>query len=55
MLLSEAILGVPTDTIYGLAGLAQSTKAVETIYDIKGRDFNKAISICVGDVTQIQK
>lgn len=55
MLMADGILGVPTDTIYGLAGLAQSTKAVETLYDIKGRDFNKAISICVGNVEQIKK
>jgi tRNA threonylcarbamoyl adenosine modification protein (Sua5/YciO/YrdC/YwlC family) len=52
-LLAQAVVAVPTDTIYGLAGLAQSKKAIESIYAIKGRDESKPIAICVSSVEQI--
>ena len=52
---AENVIAVPTDTIYGIAGLAQSDKAIATIYRIKDRDPNKPISICVGDVEDIYK
>ena len=46
------VIATPTDTIYGLAALANNTKAVTKIYDIKGEisfDFvlfyNKGSSI----------
>lgn len=47
------IIAIPTDTIYGLAGLAQSEKSVAKIYDIKGRDLSKPLAICVWDVSDI--
>lgn len=43
------VLAVPTDTIYGLACLAQSSEAVEKLYRIKGREESKPIAICVGE------
>ena len=49
------VIAVPTDTIYGLAGLAQSDEAVRRIYDIKGRQLLKPISICVSGVADIAK
>ena len=49
------MIAVPTDTIYGIAALAQSTEAVNRIYDIKNRDTSKPISICVGDVTEVHR
>jgi len=33
------VIATPTDTIYGLAALANNAKAVTKIYDIKGMDF----------------
>ncbi|EGD76739.1 yrdC domain-containing protein [Salpingoeca rosetta] len=47
------VIGVPTDTIYGLACLAQSTQGVRRIYSIKGRSELKPIAICVHDVAAI--
>ena len=47
------IIAVPTDTVYGIAGLAQSTDAVKKLYEIKGRSFVKPISISVGDVNDV--
>ncbi|GAB6026211.1 hypothetical protein CHUAL_014062 [Chamberlinius hualienensis] len=55
LLLKGHIVSVPTDTIYGLAGLAQNNWAVEKIYQAKRRDLNKPLSICVGDIEDIPK
>ncbi|XP_027005646.2 yrdC domain-containing protein, mitochondrial [Tachysurus fulvidraco] len=49
------VIAVPTDTIYGLACLAQNSDAIKRVYDIKGRNGNKPLSICVGEVQDIYK
>lgn len=49
------VIAVPTDTIYGLACLAQNTEAIKRVYDIKGRNGNKPLAICVGEVQDIYK
>jgi len=43
------VVALPTDTIYGLACLAQSTEGIEKLYKIKGREESKPIAICVGE------
>ncbi|KAK3098007.1 hypothetical protein FSP39_015257 [Pinctada imbricata] len=47
------IIAVPTDTIYGIAGLSQHSEAIEKIYNIKRRDLNKPIAISVADIDDI--
>ncbi|MDD5652284.1 MAG: L-threonylcarbamoyladenylate synthase, partial [Candidatus Moranbacteria bacterium] len=37
------VLVLPTDTIYGLSALAENKEAVEKIYRIKKRDWNKPL------------
>lgn len=49
------MIAVPTDTIYGVACLAQSNNAVEMLYEIKHRHREKAIAICVGAVDDIKR
>jgi len=49
------VIATPTDTIYGLAALANNTKAVTNIYDIKGRDFAKPVAICVAELEDVYK
>lgn len=49
------VVALPTDTIYGLACLAQNSKAVDKIYDIKGRNAQKPLAICVGEIHDIYK
>ncbi len=49
------VVAVPTDTIYGLAALAQDDRAVEALYSIKGRDKSKPIAISVADVDDVYK
>ncbi|XP_041462234.1 yrdC domain-containing protein, mitochondrial-like [Lytechinus variegatus] len=54
-LMSGNIISVPTDTIYGLAALAQSAEAVEKLYEVKGRNGNKPIAICVSCIEDIHR
>lgn len=49
------VIAVPTDTIYGLACLAQNSEAIKRVYEIKGRNGNKPLAICVGEVQDIYK
>ncbi|XP_076592472.1 threonylcarbamoyl-AMP synthase isoform X1 [Chaetodon auriga] len=49
------LVAVPTDTIYGLACLAQNSEAVRKTYDVKGRDAQKPLAICVGEIQDIYK
>lgn len=41
---------VPTETVYGLAARADKTQAVDRIYQIKGRSFDKPLALCVKDL-----
>lgn len=55
LLKKSHVVAVPTDTIYGLAGLAQDNWAVRTIYSIKSRDIRKPLAICVSDICEITR
>ena len=55
VLKENGIVAVPTDTIYGLAGLALSQKSTAKIYDIKNRSCVKPIAICVGEISDLKK
>ena len=46
------IVGVPTDTVYGLAVDLYDEAALERLYDVKGRDGNKPIAILVASLEQ---
>uniref|UniRef100_A0A1A7ZAI2 Threonylcarbamoyl-AMP synthase n=1 Tax=Nothobranchius furzeri TaxID=105023 RepID=A0A1A7ZAI2_NOTFU len=49
------VVAVPTDTIYGLACLAQNSEAVQKIYNLKERNGVKPLAICVGEIQEIYK
>ncbi|XP_069559942.1 threonylcarbamoyl-AMP synthase [Brachyistius frenatus] len=49
------VVAVPTDTIYGLTCFAQNCEAVRKIYDIKGRNEEKPLAICVGEIQDIYR
>ncbi|XP_034610204.1 yrdC domain-containing protein, mitochondrial [Trachemys scripta elegans] len=49
------LVAVPTDTIYGIAALAQSSQAIKKIYNLKGRNGGKPLAICLGDVEHIYR
>ena len=49
------VIALPTDTIYGVAALAQSTEAVNKLYEIKKRHEEKPVAICVGRLEDVRK
>jgi L-threonylcarbamoyladenylate synthase len=46
---------LPTDTIYGLHGDAFNKEAVEKVYLVKGRDFNKPCIILISNINDLKK
>ena len=52
---SGGVIAVPTDTIYGVACLAQSAEGISKIYSIKCRDNSKPLAILVPSVQSIEK
>ena len=46
------IVGVPTDTVYGIAVDPYDEAALERLYDLKGRDEKKPIAILVASLEQ---
>ena len=46
------VVGIPTDTFYGLAVDPVNLRAVESIYDIKSRLKNKPLSLLVASLAQ---
>lgn len=47
------IIIFPTDTVYGVGCSAFKPKSINKIFQIKGRDFSKALPILVGNLEQI--
>jgi L-threonylcarbamoyladenylate synthase len=51
-LAAGSVVGMPTDTFYGLAVDPVNLRAVESIYEIKTRLKHKPLSLLIGDVAQ---
>ena len=47
------IIAFPTDTVYGLGSSPFDSVAITKLFSVKGRDFNKAIAILIGDISQL--
>ncbi|ABD45140.1 tRNA threonylcarbamoyl adenosine modification protein, Sua5/YciO/YrdC/YwlC family [Ehrlichia chaffeensis str. Heartland] len=45
----------PTETVYALAGSAYSIEAVQKIYQIKGRSYNKPLSLLLSNIDKIKQ
>jgi tRNA threonylcarbamoyl adenosine modification protein (Sua5/YciO/YrdC/YwlC family) len=54
LLKSGQVIGIPTDTIYGLACNANNTEAIRKLYEIKGRNEEKPVAICVSDFNDLK-
>lgn len=55
LLRQEEIIAIPTDTIYGLAGVVANTSSIHKLYQIKKRDESKPLAICVSNVNDVKK
>ena len=49
------VIALPTDTVYGVASLAQRSEGVRRLYELKQRDAKKPLAICVGDIEDISR
>lgn len=55
LLKAGKVIAVPTDTLYGLACSATNLKAINSLYEIKRRNENKPVAICLGQVCDVRK
>ena len=55
VLRSGGVAAVPTDTVYGLVGLADHLKVVQKIFSIKKRPREKAFPIFVKDIAMARR
>ena len=49
------VIVFPTDTVYGLAVPILNEVGINRLFEIKGRDFNKAIAVLVGDINHLSQ
>ena len=49
------VVGMPTDTVYGLAADPLSEGAMSKLYDVKGRPPNKPVGFLAADVASAQE
>jgi L-threonylcarbamoyladenylate synthase len=55
-MLKKGAIGVfPTDTLYGVVAKASSQKAVERVYEVKGRSEGKPLIILISSLSDIKK
>ncbi len=48
------VIGIPTDTVYGLACNANNHEAIRQLYEIKGRNESKPVAICVPTIKDLR-
>lgn len=53
ILMHDGLIVYPTDTLYGLGGDALSDEAILKLFEAKGREFHKPVSIAVSDIDMI--
>lgn len=49
------IVAVPTETVYGLACDFSNSLAIQKLYNIKGRNYNKPFQIAVASIDEVAK
>ena len=50
-----SVIGLPTETVYGLGGNAYSKKSIQTIYKLKGRPKSNPLIIHYYDIKHLSK
>ena len=54
-ILSEAVIAVPTDTVYGVVCRFDSEQAIDQLYWVKERQPQKALPVLLGDEGQLDR
>ncbi len=52
---SGGVIGIPTDTVYGIAANALDEDAVDKVFSLKGREDTSPIPVLVGEVEDLLK
>lgn len=52
---SGGVVVYPTDTVYGLGADAENEGAVVKVYELKGRDRSKPLTIAVSDLAMLER
>ncbi len=52
---TNGIIGLPTETVYGLAGNAFSEEAIDKIYKLKNRPSNNPLIVHISSVNELDK
>ena len=52
---SGALIGLPTETVYGLAADAENEIAVRRVYEVKGRPFDHPLIVHIGSIEFLEK
>lgn len=55
LLLAGEVVAFPTDTVYGIGVRADSEAAIEKLYQIKTRSFDKPIPVMVASIGQLKQ
>lgn len=55
LILRGGVISFPTETVYALAADSTNNQAVRRIYDLKGRDKQKPLSLLVSDLAAAEK
>ena len=55
ILRNGGLVGVPTETVYGLAANALNEEAVRNIYEVKGRPEVKPLSVMVSGKEEMER
>ncbi len=48
------VIGLPTDTVYGVGANPFDAEAIQSLYELKGRPHDKPVGLLVGSVEQAQ-
>lgn len=52
--LKGKVICFPTDTVYGIGALIEDKEAIEKIFLIKGRDFDKPLANLIGNIGDLE-